>query len=262
MSASVTANRLNQLRGKLSERDWAIITTLAKVRVATGAQLRLLHFDGVTLRRQQQRLTALVRHRVLARLPRMVGGVRSGSVGHVYMLDVAGQRLVDLESGRRPGRPRGVGTMFLAHALAVTDIYVRLVTAERSGQLRLVLFVAETGSWRNFNGPGGTRVTLKPDAYAVLEVDGFEDHWFVEVDMGTEVPSTLARKCGVYRSYWQSGIEQARSEVFPRVLWLVQDPRRGAVLSGLIARQPTEVRSLFAVGLHADAVSRMREGAW
>ena len=261
MSVTVTTKRLVELRSGLIERDWQIISTLARVRVATGAQLEALHIEDVSRRRAQQRLATLVRHRVVSRLPRVIGGVRAGSSGHVYTLDVAGQRLVDLDAGRRPGRPRGVGALFLTHALAVTEIFVNLQLAERAGQLRVVRFVGEPGAWRGFHGPGGARVTLKPDAYAVLAVDGFEDHWFLEVDLGTEAASTLTRKCSVYRSYWQCGVEQARHDVFPRVLWLVQDERRADLLAGVIARQPAEARSLFAVSLHADAVARMLGGA-
>jgi hypothetical protein len=261
MSGSVTTKRLIQLRSDLSERDWQIILTLARVRVATGAQLQALHFEDVTRRRAQQRLAVLTNRRVLARLPRLIGGVRAGSAGHVYALDVAGQRMVDLDAGRRPGRPRGVGTVFLTHALAVTETFLGLALAERAGQLRVVRFIGEPGAWRSFYGAGGTRVTLKPDAYAVLVVDGFEDHWFLEVDLGTEAAATLSRKCSVYRGYWQSGIEQAQHDVFPRVLWLVQDKHRADLLAGVVARQPADARSLFAVSLHADAVARMRQGA-
>jgi hypothetical protein len=44
--------------------------------------------------------------------------------------------------------------------------------------------------------------------------------------------------------YWQSGTEQARHDVFPRVLWLVQDQRRANHLAAVIARQPVNARSL------------------
>jgi hypothetical protein len=121
--------------------------------------------------------------------------------------------------------------------------------------------VGEPGAWRTFHGAGGGQVTLHPDGYAVLAVDGFEDHWFLEVDRGTESAATLARKLGVYRSYWQSGTEQARHDVFPKVLWLVQDAARAEVIEGVIARQPTETRSLFVVALHEAAVARLCQGA-
>ena len=103
---------------------------------------------------------------------------------------------------------------FLAHSLAVTDVYVRLVLAERVGALEVRRFSAEPQSWRICYGPGGVRTKLKPDAYVVLAVDGYEDHWFIEVDLGTERAPALGRKCALYRAYWQSGTEEADGGVF------------------------------------------------
>ena len=261
MSASVTARQLLRLRCDLTDRDWQIIAMLARVRVATSAQLEILYFSGVSRRRAQQRLAVLTRRRVLARLPRVIGGVRAGSRGHVYALDAAGQRLADLGQGRRPRRPRPVGRAHLDHALAVAEVYVRVVLAERAGELRLLRFAGEPGAWRSFYGAGGVVVTLAPDAYLVTSVDGFEDHWFLELDLGTESAATLARKLAVYRGYWQSGTEQAAREVFPKVLWLVPDESRAGVLAKVISRQPTEAQSLFAVALSEQAVARLRQGA-
>ena len=142
-----------------------------------------------------------------------------------------------------------------------TEVYARVVLAERGGTLRVLRFVGEPGAWRTFYGAGGGRITLRPDGYVVLAVDGFEDHWFLEVDRGTESAATLARKLGIYRGYWQSGTEQARHDVFPKVLWLVQDAARVEVIEGVIARQPTETRSLFVVALQEAAVARLCQGA-
>lgn len=191
----------------------------------------------------------------------MVGGVRAGSAGFVYRLDVAGQRLVNRESDRRPQRPWNVGTMFLAHTLAVTELYVRLVEADRAGELELVDFATEPRCWRSFSGIGGARTVLKPDALISLRLGRFEDRWFVEVDRGTEATTTLARKCERYRQYWQSGVEQVRTGVFPRVLWLVPDERRYAALVDVLGRQPAESWQLFAVAREAEAVTRMARGA-
>ncbi len=261
MSRFVTSKRVQQLRESLSERDWEIISTLARVRVATAAQLESLHFADVARRRARRRLASLTGRRVLARLPRTVGGPKAGSSGHVYALDVAGQRLSDLAAGGRPGRPWVLGAAFLAHSLAVTEVYVRLVLAERQGTLRVIRFSAEPKSWRSFFGPGAARVVLKPDACAVLLVDGDEDHWFVEVDISTESAPTLARKCNLYRSYWQSGAEEAESGVFPRVLWLVPNERRAEVVRGVIRRQPAQAVELFDVALTAAVVKRVLQGA-
>lgn len=261
MTARVSARRLAALRSGLSDRDWQIVTTLARVRVATADQLERLWFADVSRRRAQQRLTALTKRRIIARLPRAIGGVRAGSRGHVYSLDVVGARLAGLSDGRRSHGPQPVGRPYLAHALAISEVYTGLVVADRAEQLRLVRFVAEPGCWRSFYGAGGARTTLKPDGLAVVALDGYEDHWFLELDLGTESAAAITRKLGVYRSYWQSGTEQNRTGVFPKILWLVPDAGRAAVLSGIIARQPVEAQMLFVVALQADVVARMRQGA-
>src|SRR2546429_3192581 len=122
----LSTNRLAVLEATLSPRDWAILATLSRLRLATGRQLERLYFVGLTRRRAQQALASLVARGTLARLPRTVGGVRAGSAGHVYTLDAAGLRLVTKTTGRRP-RAWNVGLPFLAHSLAVTELYVRLV---------------------------------------------------------------------------------------------------------------------------------------
>lgn len=259
MNASITRKRLHELRGGLTERDWQIISTLVQVRVATAGQLEVLHFAGVAKRRTRRSLASLTGRRILARLPRTIGGAQGGSSGHVYALDAAGQRLADLAEGGRVRRPWPLGTGFLGHSLAVTDVYARLVLAERAGSLRIMRFAGEPDSWRTFFGPSG-RVALKPDAYVVLLVSGDEDHWFFEVDMGTEHAPTVARKCAVYRSYWQSGSEDADEGVFPRVLWLVPDERRAEVLRRVIRRQP-DGATLFDVVLLSRVVERVLRGA-
>ena len=261
MTRYITASQLLRLRSELSDSDWQVITTLTRVRLATAVQLEALHYPDVSRRRAQQALAILIRRRVVARCPRVVGGVRAGSRGHVYALDVAGQRLADLARGRRPRPPRAVGVRYVDHALACTQVYVDLVGTDRAGDLRLLRFVGEPGAWRTFHGPGGLRTTLKPDAYAVVAVDGFEDHWFLEIDLGTESAATITRKLNVYRSYWQTGAEQAARDVFPKVAWLVKDADQAAVVSKEISRQPSAARSLFVVAEQTQAVQRLLQGA-
>jgi Replication-relaxation len=260
MTALITARRLAALRSGLSDRDWQIITTLARVRVATAAQLEWLWFADVSRRRVQQRLTALTKRRVIARLPRVIGGVRAGSRGHTYALDIAGARLAELGQGRRSRSPRPVGLPYLTHALSITEVFTEIVLAERAGLLQLARFTAEPNCWRSFYGPGGVRTTLKPDGHAVVRLDEYEDHWFLEVDQGTESAATIARKLEVYRAYWASGTEQARTDLFPLVLWLVPDTARAQVIRTAIARVPVEAQGLFVVALQRDAVTRLRQG--
>jgi hypothetical protein len=264
MNASyVTARRVAELARLTGDREWSVLLTLGRVRVATVGQLERLHFRDVSRRQARSVLASMAGRRLLARLPRAVGGVRAGSAGYVYVLDVAGQRLSTPAGSRRPARPWPVGTLFLAHSLAVTELLVRLAEAEASGESDVVLrlFRGEPACWRGFASPGGGQVTLKPDAEVVLGLGQYEDRWFVEVDRATESGPTLARKAELYVRYWQTGAEQARTGVFPRVLWIVPDSARQSALTQILERSPAETWQLFAVATEADAVGRLLGGA-
>ena len=255
----VTANRLDSLASSLSARDWTVLATLGRVRMATTGQLIRLCYLGITQRRAQQSLASLVSRGVLARLSRPVGGVRSGSAGYVYVLDVAGKRLLhpDQRVLRRSDDPGG---RFLAHSLAVTELYVRLVEADRTTDLELGDFVGEPACWRPYASAYG-RAVLKPDALLITRQDKYEDRWFIEVDRATEGRTVIAGKCELYRHYWQTGTEQARYGVFPRVLWLVPDEHRKAAIVDVLGRQPEISWPLFTVALFDEAGPRIAQGA-
>jgi hypothetical protein len=199
----------------------------------------------------------MVARRLVGRLPRRIGGVRAGSAGFAYTLDVAGQRLMTPERTRWQ-RPWPVGTPFLAHSLAVAELYVSVREAEAAGRLRLAGFQAEPASWRSFPGVGGGRQVIKPDARVTVRLGRYEDTWMVEVDRATESLPTIKRKCELYVRYWQSGRE---GEVFPRVLWLVPDEARREQLLAVLSRLPADTWQLFTVALASEAIGRMVQGA-
>jgi len=256
----LTVRRLVELEQSLSDRDRAVLATLLRVRAATSGQLERLHFTDVSARQARLALASLVSRRLVTRLPRRVGGTRAGSAGYVYALDVAGLRLVRAGLARAQ-RPWPLGLPFLRHTLAISELYARLVEADRAGGLALVDFATEPHCWRSFYGPGGARGTLKPDAFVVLRLDGFEDRWFIEVDRATESLPTIGRKCEAYRRYWQSGAEQERSGVFPRVLWVAPNDTRAEALADVCGRQPAEAWQLFGVTTSEQVIGRLGAGA-
>lgn len=250
----VTAGRLDAIRSSLSERDWQIISDINRLRLVSGQQLQRLHYgttasDAAVCRRQ---LARLVSKRVLVRFRHHTAGM-VGPSWSVYALDVAGQRLIDPDRTRWWPTPNP-GNQFIDHTLAISEVYVRLRTDEHQRGFELVTFNGEPTCWRSFHGPGGARPTLKPDAFVITEADGYEDHVFVEVDLGTETSARIVTKAKVYLSYYRSGREQHRSGVFPLVLWLVPDAARLDLLTTAISRLPAEHWRLFQVRLLDEAV--------
>ncbi len=58
----------------------------------------------------------------------------------------------------------------------------------------------------------GKIISLKPDLFAATKSDGYEDRWFIEIDLSTESPSTIIGKCDRYRDYYRSSKRRIRRE--------------------------------------------------
>jgi hypothetical protein len=256
----LSAARLVQLAGELSERDQAITETAARLRLVSLKQLESLHFAEVQRPSSRARLARrtcarLVERGVLGRLERRIGGVRAGAAGYVYFAAPAGQRLVAYWWGEGLRRPRAryePTRAFVRHAIGVSECYVRLVAASREGTVELLAFESEPA--RAFVGPGGARSVLRPDAFARLGlgVDGATElHAFLEIDCGTEGRQALARKCRAYVAAWRSGMA---AEVFPRVLWIATTERRVELLREVCASMPVEAWKLFVVTTQTRAL--------
>jgi hypothetical protein len=236
---------------ELSSRDQAVLADLRRVRLLTGRQLERLHFAdlatanarGSARRRSLGRLVSL---KLVTTLPRRVGGERAGSAGLVYTLDSAGQRLVaHLAMSAHPGmrrrvrRPWPVGWLFVAHTLDVAELYVRLREGDRHGLWRLIGFDAEPASWhRSPVGP------LKPDAYATVETEGWEQHWWIEVDRGTESLPAIRRKLTAYLEAVRAG-DQGPAGVVPVVLVTTATEQRAAQVTTLIGSLPDPATQLI-----------------
>jgi hypothetical protein len=228
-----------RLMGQLSDRDWLILMSLQAARLLTGDQMTRLHFDNLssntqhrTRRRVMQRLHQL---KIVSRLDRLVGGVRAGSTGWVYALDVLGHRLLQLQAGdaehsrlRHPWTP---GRLFTMHALAIGELYVQLTEASRSHSFELATFQTEPACW----WPDGLGGYLKPDAFAVLSTDSYDELFWVEVDRGTESLPTLRRKIASYVNFVERG-QLGPRQVLPHVLVTTPNEQRRASVSGLLGK--------------------------
>jgi len=259
----IALDRLTQL---LSDRDLAVIDSVARYRCLTGAQIERLHFlDHATkdtaARTRRRVLERLAAGRFIDQLPRQIGGVRAGSSGLVFVLGPTGYRVLHGEP-RRSGAPRdgGPSTTFVAHTIAVAEVGVRLSSARGTNDVEDVTIETEPACWRTYQrGLAGTE-TLKPDLYVEITTAEFEDKWFVEVDRATESLTAIGIKCKTYVDYYRTGIEQSRSEVFPKVLWSVPTERRANQLRDTISRLKGAPDGLFVVALDVDTPERLLGG--
>jgi Replication-relaxation len=261
----VSVARLVALADGMSLRDRQIVETVARLSLVSGGQLIDLFFYSIanasTRSRLARRILArLVEQRVLDRLERRRGGVGGGSSAWVYALGPAGRRMAAYWAGEGLPRSRSAyepAPAWTAHTLAVSDLYVRLRQAERAGLVELLAFDGEPVCWRRYTRLGGVAGVLKPDAYIRLGVGEFEDSFFAEIDLGTERRGQLVRQHHAYREYFRAGEEQAKTGVFPSVLWIVPNDQRAALFVDIHRTLPEPTRRLFTVAASKQALAML-----
>lgn len=254
--------KLRALEGRLSERDLALLRTVSELRLATSPQLEALHFQEAATpltaaRKSRRTLQRLTEHGLLRRLERLIGGLHAGSAAYIYALTAAGQRLL-AEPGARPRRHEP-SLPFVAHTLAIADLYVGLHRRAGDPGVEVLDLQTEPRCWRSWTGLSGERQLLRSDLYLGAVIGSDELRWFIELDLGSEHRPALIRKARTYQRYYDSGIEQTRDGIFPRVAWVVPDNRRARQLVQAIGSERDLTDELFAVMLADEAAERLTE---
>lgn len=266
-SIRVGRRALSAIRSSMSERDWQVLRAVADHRYLTTRHIEGFcfadHATPLTAARVCRRvLRRLHDWSVLTHLERRVGGVRAGSASYVWQVGRAGQRLLATESAEATiTRPHEPGLLFLGHCLAVADAHLSLIHLQRRAALELITVQTEPRCWRRYSGLGGARLVLQPDLYVVTGAGDFEDHWFVEVDLGTEHPKRLLAKCHRYEDYRHTGIEQADGGSFPLVVWAMRDQAQADRLRRAIATDNGLDGRLFRVTTGDDFAGLVQQGA-
>lgn len=254
--ARIRLSHIEEIAQRLSTRDKQIVDTVHRLRLATGAQLERLHFADLspTCRSRVRRrvLARLTSWRVLATLPRRVGGIRAGSTGLIYSMDTAGAWLIHHQAATTgqnvPRRPVQPGAAFTSHTLAVSELYAHLIEHARDGGFRLLVFDAEPACW----WPDDLGGQLKPDAHTLLATNTYQDAWWIEVDQATETLPRLKKKLASYLDFARRG-GTGPTGVMPRVLLTTPTAQRCAAITGLITRLPPPAEQLFHAVVHKAA---------
>ncbi len=232
-SSRISQKKLVELSARLSERDTEILASLKKYRFLLTGQLQRLFFTDKSTKRKnsintQHTLKKLREYKLIAPLKRQIGGVLGGSSSLIWYLTEPGYRLLRLADAEKYTRKRfeEPSPLFLEHTLAIAETAVQLHDiCKDSEDLDLEQVDPEPSCWRPYKYNGRTAY-LKPDLFAVTTYDGYEDSWFIEIDLSTESPNTVVEKCKAYISYYNTGIEQLEYDVFPMVVWIVKDKIR------------------------------------
>lgn len=242
------------LLDSLTARDLAILESVQRFRLLSTSHIRRLHFvqghatTSAATRATGRVLARLEAHALLVRLRQRIGGERGGSSSLVWQLGSSGDRLLRALTGRKQRR-RYVepSTLFARHTLEAAEQAVRLIEAAEAGLVELLRLDPEPACWRSFMTGAGVVGWLKPDLYVVIANANFEDHTFIEIDLGTEHTPAVVRKAKIYQAYQSTGRHEADHGVFPAVAWVVPDKARQAALQAALTADKAVDPALFRV---------------
>lgn len=264
----MTSRQVGPLAELLSERDLAVLASLDRFRVLNTRHIQQLHFhDHATgqaaARAATRSMQRLERHGFVSSLERRVGGVRKGSASYVWQLAATGERFLRFTRGQAQRRRfMEPGLTFLNHTLAVNDVAVAILEAGREiPGFSVEELVTEPQNWRRYIGPTGEVRWLKPDLYVVTVTDdaegGYEEHTWLEIDLGTEHLSRIQTKCRMYAAYQATGAYQAEHGLFPAVVWLTPSRARKAALRAAVAATRGLPGGLFRVAEPEEYLCRV-----
>jgi hypothetical protein len=230
VSASASGDRIRVVRPRrrpdpdcaLAELDHRILGVLCAHRVVRQDQLGRL-FPEVperTLRYRTRRLHDLG----------LAGRSRPyrerGSAPNHHWPTRRADCLVRGEPLPRGGERHTPNPVFLAHAAALSELYVTLATQAQTAGLELLLYRREGDAREPFKD-GTQERALAPDAMLVLaDSQGCKLGAFVEIDLGTMSHARLRFKAGLYAAYAASDAWHGRHLFLPALLFLTTTPAR------------------------------------
>lgn len=221
-------------------RDMEVLKLVARFGQLSTPQIRTLIFheqrsrtpcDHTLRRLEKNGLLALVNQP----LP---GGRQGGRNVNVYNLGAQGWPI--FMEGRRK-----VSRVVSAHRLAIADVYIQLVQAQRDKQLKVVAYATEPDSHLELGG-----AYLKPDLYVDLIIrqpddSGIAKPLWIEVDLGTERQKQLLEQVAAYKAAWHARADYPLDR-YPGVLFVATSDDRAREITYWLKRAG-EAADMFGV---------------
>lgn len=242
--------------------DTMIFYFLSVFGYLSSVQIARLVFVGIESeysfdRTPRRVLSRLVRKRLVRRFNRKIGGSNAGSEPFIYHLTKSGYRRIRALYPSTKATIDTASNMFVAHTIAIAEIGIRLIEAQRGGLLKIVTLETEPACWRHYLTLYGDLRVLKPDLYIAIQTKEYESFAFIEVDRGTESLVTIIRKCLQYQEYFGTGNEQSKNGVFPYIVWSTESVARATAIKKAIEGEARLANGLFMVETEQDLLPRL-----
>lgn len=234
----------------LTDLDFELLEVICHLRVVTQTQLERLHPDvpARTLRYRTRRLHELG----------LLGRVRpyrerGSAPTHLWPTHRA-DGLVAPSPGARRGAREAPSPLFVAHAAALSGLYISLRTRLSHTGMSLVGFLREGDARHDFRDEAGQRRAIAPDArIAVADRTGSVMAGHVELDLGTMSHARLRAKVEGYLAH----AKQSSQPPTPLLLLTCSSGRADRFLEAAHRRMTSDSASLaVAASPHARDTDR------
>jgi hypothetical protein len=186
-----------------------------------------------------------------------------GSAPHHLWPTRKGEAIAEGGPPPRGGERREPNPLFLAHAAAISELYVALKTGLPDG-LRFAGFEREAEAREAFGGYDGKEHAVAPDAcIQIAEADGRVLLGLVELDLGTMSARQLKAKAEGYGEYAKLEGWRQRNEYCPPLLFLTNSEKRARSFLATCRRAVDQRQMLVAAcGLARDIGRSLVEREW
>jgi Replication-relaxation len=207
----------------LSYLDRRILDLLSFLRVLTQTQLASLLSPEIPPRTLRYRTARLAK---LGLIGRTRPYRERGSAPHHLWPTRKGEAIAEGGPPPRGGERHEPNPLFLAHAAAISELYVALKTGLPEG-LKLTGFEREAEAREAFRGYDGKEHAVAPDVcIQIEEADGRVLLGLVELDLGTMSARQLKAKAEGYGEYVEREGWRQRNPYCPPLLFLTTSEKR------------------------------------